>query len=196
MHYTLLDSDIKIKDAVDHFISLERIAVDFEGEFNLHIYGEHLCLIQIFDGNDFFIIDPRNKEVSENGLSLFFSSPVKKVWFDCQSDAALVYKKYGMRIENIHDVKMLGMVLGFSGNLVAMEEKYLGIDKDVSKKKNQQSNWLIRPLPDSQIEYALEDVAHLLDLEDVLNPLVASAGLDKKAAALMKKATAIKKSEP
>ena len=196
MHYSLLDSDIKIKDAVDHFISLERIAVDFEGEFNLHIYGEHLCLIQIFDGKDFFIIDPRSNEVSEKGLSLFFSSPVKKVWFDSQSDASLVYKKYGMRIENIYDIKILGMVLGFTGNLIAMEEKYLGLHKDVSKKKNQQSNWLIRPLPDSQIEYALEDVAHLLDLEDVLNPLVASADLDKKAAALMKKAAAVKKSEP
>ncbi|MBU3808466.1 MAG: HRDC domain-containing protein, partial [Candidatus Phocaeicola faecipullorum] len=196
MHYSLLDSDIKVKDAVDHFINLERIAVDFEGEFNLHIYGEHLCLIQIFDGKDFFIIDPRSKEVSEKGLSLFFSSPVKKVWFDSQSDASLVYKKYGMRIENIYDIKILGMVLGFTGNLIAMEEKYLGLHKDVSKKKNQQSNWLIRPLPDSQIEYALEDVAHLLDLEDVLNPLVASADLDKKAAALMKKAAAVKKSEP
>ena len=100
MHYSLLDSDIKIKDAVEHFISLERIAVDFEGEFNLHIYGEHLCLIQIFDGKDFFIIDPRSREVSEKGLSLFFSSPVKKVWFDSQSDASLVYKKYGMRIDS------------------------------------------------------------------------------------------------
>lgn len=196
MHYTLLDSDIKIKDAVDHFINLERIAVDFEGEFNLHIYGEHLCLIQIFDGKDFFIIDPRSKEVSENGLSLFFSSSVKKVWFDSQSDASLVYKKYGMRIENVYDIKILGMVLGFSGNLLAMEEKYLGINKDVSKKKNQQSNWLLRPLSDSQIEYALEDVAHLLDLEDVLDPLVSAAGLDKKASALMRKAAAIKKSEP
>ena len=196
MHYTLLDSDIKIKDAVDHFINLERIAVDFEGEFNLHIYGEHLCLIQIFDGKDFFIIDPRSKEVSENGLSLFFSSSVKKVWFDSQSDASLVYKKYGMRIENVYDIKILGMVLGFSGNLLAMEEKYLGINKDVSKKKNQQSNWLLRPLSDSQIEYSLEDVAHLLDLEDVLDPLVSAAGLDKKASALMRKAAAIKKSEP
>ena len=196
MHYTLLDSDIKIKDAVDHFINLERIAVDFEGEFNLHIYGEHLCLIQIFDGKDFFIIDPRSKEVSEKGLSLFFSSSVKKVWFDSLSDASLVYKKYGMRIENVYDIKILGMVLGFTGNLLAMEEKYLGINKDVSKKKNQQSNWLIRPLSDSQIEYALEDVAHLLDLEDVLDSLVSAAGLDKKASALMRKAAAIKKSEP
>ena len=69
MHYSLLDSDIKIKDAVEHFISLERIAVDFEGEFNLHIYGDQLCLIHIFEGKDFFIIDPRSNEVSEKGLS-------------------------------------------------------------------------------------------------------------------------------
>ena len=47
MHYILLDTDSKIKDAVDNFSSLERIAVDFEGKFNLHIYGEHLTQKQM-----------------------------------------------------------------------------------------------------------------------------------------------------
>lgn len=45
MEYTLLDSDRLIEDAVPGLNALERIAVDFECEFNLHIYGEHLCLI-------------------------------------------------------------------------------------------------------------------------------------------------------
>lgn len=196
MHYILLDTDSKIKDAVDNFSSLERIAVDFEGEFNLHIYGEHLCLIQVFDGTSFYIIDPRATDVSEKGLGIFFSSPVKKLWFDCQSDISLVYKKYGMTIENIYDVRVLGIAFGFTGNLLAMEEKYLGIKKGIAKKKNQQSNWLKRPLPPEQIEYALEDVAHLMELEDALYPIIVSSGLEGQVNRMMKKAVTPKKPEP
>ena len=33
------------------------MAMDFEEESNLHVYGEHLCIIQLYDGNDYFIID-------------------------------------------------------------------------------------------------------------------------------------------
>jgi ribonuclease D len=32
---------------------INTIAMDFEGEINLHIYGEHLCLIQVFDSIPF-----------------------------------------------------------------------------------------------------------------------------------------------
>ena len=196
MDYTYLDTDKKIEEAVSHFETLDRIAVDFECEFNLHIYGEHLCLIQIFDGVSFYLIDPRASGVTRNGLSLFFSSSVKKLWFDCQSDASLVFKVYGLCIESVFDVRVLAEILGFHGNLHALESEYLHIDSSVNKKKNQQANWLKRPLPESQIEYALEDVAHLMELEDVLVPIVHERKLDKNAESAMRKATSPKKPLP
>ena len=68
MDYIYLDSDEKIEKALVPLSQKKRIAVDFEGEFNLHIYGEHLCLIQIFDGCDFYLIDPRAEHVTIKGL--------------------------------------------------------------------------------------------------------------------------------
>ena len=196
MDYTYIDSDEKINEMLSLFGGKDRIAVDFEGEFNLHIYGEHLCLIQVFDGSSFFIIDPRAAGVTVKGLEAFFSSSVRKLWFDCQSDASLVYKAYGLKIENIYDVRVLAETLGFHGNLKALEAEYLGIDNGLNKKKNQQANWLKRPIPDEQIEYALEDVAHLAELEDVLVPLIKERNLEKQAISAMKKATAVKKPLP
>ena len=196
MDYTYIDSDEKINEMLSLFGGKDRIAVDFEGEFNLHIYGEHLCLIQVFDGSSFFIIDPRAAGVTVKGLEAFFSSSVRKLWFDCQSDASLVYKAYGLKIENIYDVRVLAETLGFHGNLKALEAEYLGIDNGLNKKKNQQANWLKRPIPDEQIEYALEDVAHLAELEDVLVPLIKERNLEKQAISAMKKATAVKKTLP
>ena len=196
MDYLYLDTDEKIAAAVEAFGKKERIAVDFEGEFNLHIYGEHLCLVQIYDGESFYLIDPRAKGVTPAGLKLFFSSSVRKVWFDCQSDAALVSKVYGTAICNVFDIRVLAELLGQHGNLKSLEAVYLGIDNGIPKKKNQQANWLKRPIPPEQIEYALEDVSHLLELEDVLVPLIHSGGLGKQAEGAMKKATAPKKPLP
>ncbi len=196
MDYSYIDNDELLLAAAGRFGKLERIAVDFEGEFNLHIYGEHLCLIQVYDGESFYLIDPRSEKVTEKGLSAFFSSPVRKIWFDCQSDAALVSKVYGKKIENIFDIRVLAQTLGYQGNLKGLEETYLGLESGISKKKNQQANWLKRPLPEEQIEYALEDVAHLMELEDILVQLVREKGLEKQAAAAMKKATAVKKPSP
>lgn len=196
MDYQYLDTDEKIAAAVEAFGEKERIAVDFEGEFNLHIYGEHLCLVQIYDGESFYLIDPRAKGVTPAGLRLFFSSSVRKVWFDCQSDAALVSKVYGTVICSVFDIRVLAELLGQQGNLKSLEAVYLGIDNGIPKKKNQQANWLKRPIPPEQIEYALEDVSHLLELEDVLVPLIHASGLDKQAEGAMKKATAPKKPLP
>ena len=196
MEYSYLDTDGKIEEAVAAFSGRERIAVDFEGEFNLHVYGEHLCLVQIFDGQSFFIIDPRSGRVTPKGLEAFFSSPVRKVWFDCQSDASLVSKAYGLSISSIFDVRVLAEALGSHGNLKSVEAQYLGIESAIPKKRNQQANWMRRPIPPEQIEYALEDVAHLLELEDALKPIIEERGLSRQAEAAMKKATIVSKPQP
>ena len=138
MTYTLLDSDEKIFKFLDSISSLDEIAVDFEGEFNLHIYGEHLCLIQIFDKSNYYIIDPRSKCVSEKGIIAFLTSPIRKIWFDAQSDNALVYKAYKTTIENVYDVRALAKALGFMGNLVSLEETYLKVKSEVVDKKRLQ----------------------------------------------------------
>ena len=188
MTYTLLDSDEKIFSFISS-LRQNAIAVDLEGEFNLHIYGEHLCLIQIYDGEGYYIIDPRSKAVSEKALIAFFTCDVEKVWFDAQSDNSLVYKNYDITIKNVFDVRALAKSLGFMGNLISLEETFLNIKKDnVDKKRLQQTNWLKRPLTDEQICYALSDVEYLLKLKEVLLKEVQEKGVAKNAEFLLKSA--------
>lgn len=191
MKYISHDNDLE--SAIRLWCDKERIAVDFEAEFNLHVYGEHLCLIQVFDGDEYYLIDPLSKTLSKDSLKAFFSLPVKKVWFDCQSDQSLVYKEYGFVIENIFDVRVLAKLLGFDGNLISLEKEYLNLEININKKKNQQANWLKRPIDQELIEYALLDVAHLMELEDVLKSEIVKHNLEKQAACQMKKAITLKK---
>lgn len=190
--YEYITSDAGIAELIPVLEARDRIAVDFEGEFNLHIYGEHLCLVQIFDGEDYHIIDPRSSGVSPKGLGMFFQSSVQKIFFDAQSDASLVHKRYGMTIRNIYDIRIPAMLLGYTGNLLGLEELYLGIDNTGGKKKKQTSNWLVRPLGDEQIEYALSDVEHLIELKDILEQEIDARGLQKECSRQMKKALILK----
>lgn len=200
MNYTLIDNSADLEKHIAAWNVLERIAVDFECEFNLHIYGEHLCLIQIFDGVSYYIIDPRSSRISREALCAFFTSPVRKVWFDCQSDNALVYKKYDVSISNIVDIRVYALSLGFRSNLASLKKEFLSVDEQnldpAAKKRLQQTNWVHRPLSEEQIDYALSDVAHLFALEDVLEKRVVEAGLSEECAKEMKKAVRAKTGKP
>ncbi|MBQ0071491.1 MAG: HRDC domain-containing protein [Spirochaetales bacterium] len=196
MIYTTLDTDEKIIQQCRKWEDFPRIAVDFEGEFNLHIYGEHLCLVQIYDGEGYYIIDPRSGRVSPEGLKVFFSLPTEKLWFDCQGDASLVYKVYGLRINNIYDVRVLALALGYTGNLLGLEKAYLGVELEINKKKNQQANWLKRPIDMELMEYALLDVKYLFDLKDVLLPIVVKEGLEAQVLDQLQKVQNVKEPTP
>ncbi|MDY0289036.1 MAG: HRDC domain-containing protein [Sphaerochaeta sp.] len=187
--YKTIDSDSKLSSLVQSWKQREilSIAMDFEGEFNLHVYGEHLCLIQIFDGEQYFLIDPF--KMSEGALKTFLEDPeLEKVMFDCASDASLVRKAYGIALAHVFDIRAQALALGYTGNLTGLVEHHLGAQEEKSnksKKKNQMTNWLKRPLKEDQIQYALSDVAHLFALKGILTNLVEEKGLSEQVAKTM-----------
>ena len=144
------------------------IALDLEGEFNLHCYGEHLCLVQIFDGVRDVIIDP----IAHPGLTmlqeLFTKRDLLKIMYDASSDAALIQHLFGVRISSILDLRPAVSLLEYSGqSLSSVLEKEFNI-VPVNKKKFQQHNWMRRPIPADAIEYAMNDVRMLFKLKERL----------------------------
>jgi ribonuclease D len=183
----MLDSDSLLAAQLDrwHEKGIGSIAMDFEGEFNLHIYGEHLCLVQIFDGLDYFLVDPF--VVSEKMLRrLLEDESLEKVMFDCSSDAALVRKQYGITLKPVYDVRVSAKLLDFNGNLSSLVSRCLNTPPVTGKKGNQTANWLRRPLQTKLIEYALSDVEHLFAIRSVLEKELKNAGLLGKAEEMMK----------
>jgi ribonuclease D len=147
--------------------NIEKIAMDFEGDFNLHAYGEKLCLIQLFDGKKYFIIDPL--KIQNEEIILFFENKkIVKYMYGTESDVSLIYKQYGIRLNNVFDQQILVNVLG-------MEHKGLdAVLKDVlnvevkNKKRFQMYNWIRRPIDKEAMHYALNDVAYLFQINAVL----------------------------
>ena len=57
--YDFIQSESELEKLLAHLarMACPRLAVDVEGENNLHSYGIHVALIQLFDGTRGWIID-------------------------------------------------------------------------------------------------------------------------------------------
>lgn len=176
--YYLLNTDNKVIEFNKYLYNnrIENIAMDFEGEFNLHEYGSRLCLIQIFDGTNFYIIDPFTINPGELKKTME-NRKVIKYFYGAESDRSIVYRQYGIKIKSIYDLKMLVDVLDFKEKgLDNILNKVLGIEI-LKKKKYQRYNWTKRPINDEAIQYALSDVKYLFELHEKLYQLIVSKNL-------------------
>jgi ribonuclease D len=177
MKYSYIDNNEKVTAFLDDLQKnkTQAVCMDFEGEFNQHCYGEKLCLIQVFDGHTFSVIDPFH--IDNNELVRLFKHPVVKLFFSAGSDRKLAFNQYGVRIRSLLDMSDLLEVLGIQHKgLDAILHEILSVS--VGKKTSyQRFNWTIRPLPEHAIQYALSDVRYLFDLERELLSRIAEQNL-------------------
>jgi len=142
-----------------------RLALDMEGENNLHRYGIHVCLIQGFDGKRAFVVDALS--IRDPGLfrALLQDSPWLKIMFDTTSDLLAFQHGLGVRPAPIVDLAVAAQLLGRTGGL----GEVAGLEGSKrSKDRFQRANWMRRPIPRDMLDYAVSDVLPLLDLADAL----------------------------
>ena len=168
--YTVIKNDNDINQFMNYLSksNIGLLAMDFESESNLHVYGEKLCLVQIFDGKRYFLIDPF--DVSRDELAkLFEDKKIIKYFYGCESDLSLVYKQYQIKIKSVFDIKNMVDVLDLEKKgLDSVIFSVLNISSTTNKKQYQMYNWTIRPIKSEALEYALSDVEYLFDLYNEL----------------------------
>jgi ribonuclease D len=179
MHpYTLIETDKAFRRWYES-LPPERLAlaVDIEAEFNLHIYGEHFCLLQVYDGVDALAIDPQT--VSIGLIKDFLESRDRlKITYDSASDRALLYKNHGILMTAILDLRPAVSLLGLQKQgLGSVLQELLGIEPPRDKQKYQQYNWTRRPIDAGAMAYAIDDVVHLFRLREELLSRINEAGL-------------------
>ncbi len=152
------------------------VALDLEAENNLHAYGQKLALVQLFDGEQLVLIDAL--KVTPAHLAGLFENPrVLKVMFGASSDLSLVRNCLGRAIRPIIDLEPAVQLLAPARqNLHAVIAAELGVTL-MHKSRFQKHNWLVRPLSQEAIQYALNDVRYLLPLKDKLFKKLEARGL-------------------
>lgn len=144
-----------------------RLALDVEF-IREHSYIPKLALIQLAVGDTCAIIDPLEVEDLSPLYELVISPEILKILHAASQDMEVLYWRTLQSPASIFDTQIAAAMVGLGEQLSYsnLVDRVLGVrlEKDESY-----SAWLQRPLSDSQIEYALNDVRYLLRLHDQLS---------------------------
>jgi len=139
---------------------VRKISLDMEGDQGSIRYQYSISIFQSFDGEQSAIIDVL--EMGNNPtLREFLTCPdIVKVMFSCHNDMFMAQNVLGCTIAPVRDIAIAQKLLGLPVNLA----NYLNIDKE-KKDSFQRANWLSRPIRPELVEYAINDVLKLLEIE-------------------------------
>ena len=122
-----------------------------------------LALLQVNDGEEIYLIDTVSIGSPEDNYDFLISDSVKKVFHSCKEDLEAIYSWTGNVMRNLFDTQLANAFLDghYSIGYQGLVEERLDITLD---KKETRSNWIRRPLSDSQLSYAASDVEYLIHL--------------------------------
>lgn len=122
-----------------------------------------LALLQINDGEEIYLIDTILIDDPKDQCSFLYSQSVTKIFHSCKEDLEAVYSWTKEIMVNVFDTQLANSFLNgnYSIGYQGLVNQKLGIDLD---KNETRSNWIRRPLSDSQLKYAALDVEYLIHL--------------------------------
>ena len=140
-----------------------RCCIDTEAD-SLHHFQEKLCLIQLAFGEHYALVDP---------FAVLDVRPLIELLDDCELwlhgadyDLTMLRKAYDWRPKNVRDTQIAARLVGHRQfGLAALVDNVFG--KTLSK-ASQKEDWSRRPLPETMLRYAVDDVRYLLPLADRL----------------------------
>ncbi len=174
-------SSFQLKSAsyiyIDSSQLLERIFVDLKKNSYLILdtefkrektYYPELGLIQIASLEKVFIIDPLSQKIDFSPLyDLLVSPRVLKVVHAGYEDVEIFFHKMGQVLCPLFDTQIAAQFCGFENSISyhKLAQELCGVDLD---KSQQRTDWIKRPLTESQLHYAALDVIYLKEIYNIL----------------------------
>jgi len=161
---TYIDTPEKLAKALPQWFQSTLLAVDIE----CSLTGVHHCvlaLMQIADHEQAWLVDPLPLGPL---MKPFLEALAEVPWIvhDFSGDGIVFKRLYEVVPASVLDTMMLAQALGYpQPGLKTMAKLKLGVD---IPKEEQDSNWMLRPLRASQLDYAARDAALLLPLLRIL----------------------------
>ena len=173
----MVDSAAGLAELAERLSSERRIVIDTESN-GFHRYPERICLVQIGAAGRAWVVDPLQLSPEEAApLGRLLAEPsVVKVMHAAANDIRVFDKEWSFPTANVFDTSTAARFCGMDRvGLDTVLEETLGVI--IVKSKNlQRADWTLRPLSEEALRYAVNDVAHLTDLQDALNEKVDALG--------------------
>ena len=127
-------------------------------------FWPELCLIQMAAPGVTALVDPLAPGLD---LAPFFrlmaDERVVKVFHAARQDIEIVFHLGGLIPQPVFDTQVAAMVCGF-GDSVSYEQIVQNVTGARIDKSSRFTDWRHRPLSEKQLDYALADVTHLIDV--------------------------------
>ena len=168
--------DASLAEHCAHWQALPYIAVDTEF-MRVDTFYPIAGLLQVGDGISAYLIDPLTISQWQPLAALLENPAVIKVLHACSEDLEVLLRLTGSLPAPLFDTQLAAayLNLGFSMGYSRLVQEVLGIELP---KGETRSDWLQRPLSETQVSYAAEDAVHLAEVFEKLRPQLS----DEKAA--------------
>ncbi|HSM66847.1 MAG TPA: HRDC domain-containing protein [Ilumatobacteraceae bacterium] len=175
LDYRWIDRQDDLDDLVVELLRQPRYALDTEFHRERTYYPK-LALVQVAwraeDGQRLALIDPLVVDVA--GFAKLFASDSLCVIHAAQQDLDVLTHAVGSVPARMFDTQLAAGFLGYgTPSLVALLQGEIGV---TPAKGDRLTDWLRRPLSDSQCQYAAVDVEYLLEVHERLVAQLADAG--------------------
>ncbi|SEE56781.1 ribonuclease D [Pseudomonas coleopterorum] len=160
--------DASLAEHCAHWQRLPYVALDTEF-MRVDTFYPIAGLLQIGDGASAFLIDPLSITQWQPLTQLLENPAVIKVLHACSEDLEVLLRLTGSLPAPLFDTQLAAayLNLGFSMGYSRLVQEVLGIELP---KGETRSDWLQRPLSDTQVSYAAEDAVHLAEVFEKLRP--------------------------
>ena len=179
MHNTQkLPNVLETEDLINNFVSMisSTNTIGLDTEFvRIRTYYPKLCLVQISSNLGTGCIDCLQENNLKKVWQLIFNPKRLKIVHSARQDLEILFLIKNQIPENIFDTQIGAALLGYPPQ-VGIKQLLKDELNIVISKTETRSDWSKRPLDLKQIEYALEDVNHLLSLHNALEKKLTEKG--------------------
>jgi ribonuclease D len=161
--YAVIEDDAAFAVLLDRLEGQDRYAIDTEFHRE-RTYFPHVALVQIADAHGVALVDALSVDLAPYARIL--DGPAVAVMHAARQDMEVLERSCGTIPSRLIDTQVEAGFLGYtSPSLANLLERELKVR---AAKADRLTDWLQRPLRPAQLDYAAADVAHLLELHEVL----------------------------
>ncbi len=154
-----ITNDSQLRDFVKRAKSSSVLAIDTEF-LREKTYWPKLCLLQLGTETEFVAVDPFEVHDLSPLVPLLVDPSIMKLVHAGNEDLGILYRELGVLPRPLFDTQIAAALIGqmLKVGYAALVHSETGVRL---KKTDSYTDWSRRPLTDSQLDYALDDVRYL-----------------------------------
>ena len=172
MNVTVVEDPAALEELCARIALVDRVALDTEFH-NERSYAARLMVVQLVIGDEVAIVDPlRVRELEPLAVALADKTIVGHA---LQSDLKIFADRFDRLPVRAFDTQLAAAFCGYgmSISLADLVNDLVGIRL---RKSQTVSDWSTRPLSPQQIDYLVDDVRHLIPMQDALTARLEKTG--------------------